>query len=109
MWSEDVVDCNVKSASEVAYLLPDPLFVTILDPLSDGEQLRQQDHSYPVRDGTAREDDDVVRGSGIEVCNFLSELLEVALNWDSIRERLRRSSPWVVGGSRAANANGREP
>ncbi|KAF8502779.1 hypothetical protein F5888DRAFT_1800325 [Russula emetica] len=46
-------------------------------------------------------------GSGIEVCNFLSELLEVAPNWDSIRERLRRSSPWVVGGSRAANANRR--
>lgn len=83
MWPEDVVDCKVKPATELVGFLPkDTLFATILDPLSDGEQLRrwQQDSPYPVREGTARVDDGVVRGSGIKVCDHLSELLQAALN-----------------------------
>lgn len=65
------------------FLPKDTLFVILLDPLSDGEQLRrrQQDNPYPVR-GTAREDDDVVKGSGKKVCDLLSEILQAALNGD---------------------------
>jgi hypothetical protein len=79
MWPEDVVDCKVKAATG-GFLPKDSLFATILDPLSDGERLRQQDSPYPVGEGTAREDDDVVRGSSIKVCDLLSELLQAALN-----------------------------
>ena len=69
-------------------LLPkDTSFVVILDPLSDEEQLRrrQQDNPYPVtsREGTAGEDDDVVRDSGMKACDILSELLQTTLNWYS--------------------------
>jgi hypothetical protein len=50
IWIENVVGCKVKSASEVITFSPrtkKPLFVTILDPFSNGGQLRrrQQDNT----------------------------------------------------------------
>jgi len=75
-------------------LLPkDTLFVTILDPLSDGEleQLRRrqqlEDHPYPVREGTARKDDDVVRGSGIEVLRFPERALASGSKLGFLKEK----------------------